>query len=82
MNDLPITITFTGSRADYAADVVRLRDIAAQAENFRKELDDLRDHFATMTTDRHRSITAFVDQAAAAAQDLASAADLAAEAIN
>jgi hypothetical protein len=44
--------------------------MAAQAEDFTEALDDLRVHF-TYPADHTRSLIALLDQAAAAARDLA-----------
>lgn len=73
--------TLTGSRAHLPADTVRLRFIATQAENFTKVLDDLHGHLATVATAEERMIIAIVEQAAAAAADLAITAAIAADTI-
>ncbi|MPZ78977.1 MAG: hypothetical protein GEV28_00645 [Actinophytocola sp.] len=77
------TALSTRIRTDHSVDTVRLRYIAAQAENFTTVLDDLHSRLATATLplaeDRH--ITAIVEQAAAAAEDLAITAAIAADTI-
>lgn len=75
------TAISTRVRTDYFADTVRLRYIAAQAENFTTVLDDLRSHLVTVTPAEDRHIAAIVEQAAAAAQDLAITAAIAADTI-
>ena len=80
MSDPPATCSEI--RADHSIAAVRLRNIAAQAESFTRILDEMRDHIPITTTPEDRAvITAIVEQAAAAAHDLAITAGIAADAI-
>lgn len=66
---------------NHSVDTVRLRYIAAQAESFTEVLDDLRLHHASVTPLADRHVTAIIEQAAAAAQDLAVTAAIVADAV-
>ena len=64
------------------AEVARLRDIAAEAEHFTGELDNLHARFAALTGEQARPVATILEQAAAAAHDLAVTANHAAAAIS
>lgn len=83
----PLSPAVAPSRSDPpgadVADIARLREIALQAERFTDELDDLHACFAMQHyCQEARPLAALLEQAAAAAQDLAIATKHAAELIN
>lgn len=72
----------TSTRAGHSPDIVRLRYIATAAEDFTTVLDDLLGRHARAMPVPDPSVISILEQAAAAAQDLAATAAIAADKIS